>query len=119
MANHRTLTPREDNARRVLIALMGVTNVKDADMATRITSLGARSLSRAAVTQRRSGEKPLDLRDLEECSAALAVPVELFDGEPIDAVRWVLDHRPDLLVGSTGWLLTDDPGRDLYASCAA
>lgn len=101
----RSLTAREENARRVLIALMGSTDVKDAEMANRITSLGHRHLSRAAVQQRRNGEKPLDLRDIEECALALGVPLELFDGDPIEAVRWVLDNRPDLLVGSTGWLL--------------
>lgn len=99
----RPLTAREENARRVLIALMGSTDVKDAEMAARITALGDRQLTRVAIQQRRSGEKPLDLRDIEECSHALGVPAQLFDGDPIAAVRWVLDNRPDLLVGSTGW----------------
>lgn len=101
----RTLTAREEKARRVLVSLMGVTDVKDAEMAQRISTIGNRQLSRQAITQRRDGTKPLDLRDIDECAEALSVPVSLFDGDPIDAVRWVLDNRPDLLVGSSGWLL--------------
>lgn len=101
----RTLTAREEGARRVLVSLMGVTDVKDGELAQRISSLGGRPLSRQAVTQRRDGTKPLDFRDIDECAEALNVPASLFDGDPIDAVRWVLDNRPDLLVGSSGWLL--------------
>lgn len=101
----RELTPREQNARRVLNALMGVEGIKDAEMAARIASQGTRGLSRSAVQQRRSGDKPLDLRDIDELATALSVPASLFDGDPIDAARWVLDNRPDLLIGSSGWLL--------------
>lgn len=83
---------------------MGVMDVKDAELAARITSNGRQHLSRAAVQQRRTGVKPLDLLDIEECAIALGVPAALFDGDPIEAARWVLDNRPDLLVGSSGWL---------------
>lgn len=102
MAEKRALTPREDNARRVLRTLMGVLDVNDAEMSQRISTKSERTLSRAAVQQRRNGVKPLDLRDLEECAAALNVPVELFDKEPIAAAQWVLDNCPDLLIGATG-----------------
>lgn len=98
----RPLTDRETNARQVLKALMGVMGTKDSELAQRITDSGARRLSRSAVQQRREGQKPLDFRDIEELATALSVPPSLFDEEPIDAVRWVLDNRPDLAKGLTG-----------------
>lgn len=99
----RTLTPREENARLVLRTLCGVLNVSDRELAERITAAG-RHVSRAAVQQRRSGEKPLDLRDIEECAQALGVPAELFDREPIEAARWVLDNASELVLLGFGWL---------------
>lgn len=99
----RVLTPREDNARLVLRTLCGVLNVSDRELAERITAQG-RTISRAAIQQRRNGDKPLDLRDIDECAQALGVPSSLFDQEPIDAARWVLDNASELVILGFGWL---------------
>ena len=103
MAIRRPLTEREENARLVLRTLTRMLNVSDRELAERITAIG-RPLSRSAAQQRRDGAKPLDLRDIEECAMALGVPVELFDQEPIEAAKWLVNGGPELQKALTGWL---------------
>ncbi len=99
----RPLTPHELNAKHVLATLMRVLGIKDEELARRVTGLGYRGLSRSAIQQRRTGTKALDVRDIFELARALEVPVEVFDLDPVDLLRWLADNRAERVLLSFGW----------------
>lgn len=96
-ATGRPLTPSEDNARRVLNQLMGMMGLKDAEVAERL------GVARSAAQARRSGITPIDLRDADRLAEALDVPPLVFNLPYHEAARWIVDNRPDLLIGAKPW----------------
>lgn len=98
----RPLTEREENARLVLRTVTHMLNVSDRELSERITASG-RAISRAAIQQRRNGDKPLDFRDIEECATALGVPEFLFEQAPIEAAKWLVNSADSLGVRVFGW----------------
>ena len=86
---------RSSTAPRTLHLIMGLLDVTDAKLARRL------DVSRQTVHARRTGRSAMTLDDIEEVADALDVEPALFLGPPHEAVRWLVEHRPDLLNGAT------------------
>ena len=86
---------RRSSVARVLHLLMANLDVTDAKLADQLQT------SRQTINSRRKGRVTMTADDVAEVAAALGVDPALFFGQPSDAVRWLVEHRPDLLNGAT------------------
>lgn len=74
---------------RVLDVLMSTMQVADSQLAPIV------GVSRQTIHHRRKGRRSMTLHDIDTMAKALDVPPELFLGTPADAVRFLLEHRPN------------------------
>lgn len=88
--NPPSTPPQEDRrANAVLLHLCRSLGVSDIELAEAV------GMKRQVMYTRRTGLTALKFDEVHAIAGALEVPMELFLGEPIDAVRWVLANRPE------------------------
>lgn len=92
------LTDEERRASRNLHLLMRIFDLTDREVGERV------GLSHQAIQQRRYGTTRIRLGDDRKLADAMGVPVELLHLEPPAILRWIADHRPDLLERASGWI---------------
>lgn len=92
------LSPEEENARQVLAIAMRLLGATDAAVAA---PLGKKY---QAIQQRRRGETRIRLGDTPLLAAALDIPPELFDMDPLDAGAWLLTNRSKQVIAASGWM---------------
>lgn len=98
----------------VLRALKRYHGAKDDQLAE---ALGGKA-SRSYVQERLSGRTKMSIGDLGAFAAVFGIPPELLLGDADDAVRWTLDHAPDLRFGDSVWMFGQaetGTGSDLIA----
>ena len=93
----------------VLYALARVMGVSDIELAD------ATGLARQVVYNRRMGVSKLKADELGKLADALGVKVDVFFGEPIDAVLWAVESRPELQGASPGPLGASPSNNDSSA----
>lgn len=89
-----TLSPQEENARQVLALAMRLLGHTDSSVAE---PLGKKY---QAIQQRRRGETRIRIGDIDDLSAALDVPPDLFQMDPLDAGAWLLSNRSEQVIAA-------------------
>lgn len=101
------LTREEERAREVMDVLKRLRGLSDGEIATKLGT------NRQAVHQRRAGLTRIGLTDVVRLSEAFDVEPLVFLMEPNEAVRWVLDNRPNVgreRVRTPGCITADSGG---------
>lgn len=70
---------------------MAVLGVSDVELARRL------GVSRQSAHARRTGRTAMTAADMLEVAEALGIDPALFLGSPSDAVRWIVENRPEAL----------------------
>lgn len=92
------LDQAEDRARRVLNLLVNLTDTPDGALAERC------GLKRQALQDRRKGNTRIRIGDVDAFAEAFGVNVLLFSLDPSEALHYLADNHPDLVMLSSGWL---------------
>ena len=79
---------------RVLHRLMSMLDISDTEMGTQL------EVSRQTVHGRRTGRHRMSVQHIEEMAKVLEVDPRLFLGTELEAIRWLIENRPELFDGS-------------------